>query len=315
MTRKMVFLMQLADQHLNAAIEAAPGWEVIHSKESSDWLPHLKDAEIVVGWNNQAAQQCLTGESALRWVHTWGAGVDRFPFDAFKRGGVMLTNSSGVHSYPISETIIGIMLAFTRKLDVYVRNQLEKKWHHSYIGLEMHEKTIGLMGVGAIGKETARIAKAFRMRVLGFTRSGIRADYVDRMCGLHELLSESDYVVNTLPGTEATFHLIGKSEFETMKPTAYYINIGRGQTTDTIALIDALRTKRIAGAGLDVFEEEPLPRDHPLWEMDNVIIAPHSSGSTEQYNDRVMDIFLPNLREYVQGKEPTLNRVDLDLQY
>jgi phosphoglycerate dehydrogenase-like enzyme len=319
MMKKLVFTKKLSETHVEALRTIAPDWEIIHGKDSEVWLPHLKDAEIVGGWNRYVNDECVQNpESKLRWLHNWGAGVDQLPLDAFKHRGILLTNSSGVHAYPISETILAMMLALTRQLHAYVRNQMEKKWHHANLSLEMHGKTVGILGVGAIGSETARLCKAFGMRVLGVRRSGQPLGYVDRMYdhrGLHEVLVQSDYVINTLPFTNETHHFIGEKEFRLMKRSAFYINIGRGNTTDESALIEALKEGRIAGAGLDVFEQEPLSEDSPLWEMENVIITPHTSGSTEHYDDRVMDIFLPNFRAYLEGKEPTMNLVDLDLQY
>jgi phosphoglycerate dehydrogenase-like enzyme len=211
-----------------------------------------------------------------------------------------------------------MILAFTRKLHVYVRNQQEKKWHHANLGSEMHGKTIGILGIGAIGSETARLAKAFGMKTLGLRRKAIPHESVDRMFDpseLHDLLSHCDYVVNTLPLTDETSHIIGREAFTFMKTDAFYVNIGRGRTTDTAALIDALASGRIAGAGLDVFEIEPLPAESLLWDMENVIITPHSSGSTSQYDNRVVDIFLENLQSYLQVGAPVRNLVDLDMQY
>ena len=316
---KIVFVQGLPPEHEERVRAAAPGWEVVQGKDSAVWLPHLKDAEIVAGWNRAAAGGWLEAPSSrLAWVHAWGAGVDSFPLAKFRERGVVLTNSSGVHPYPISETVFAMMLAFTRKLHVYVRQQQARMWHHARLGAEMHGRTAGILGVGAIGAETARLAKAFGMRTYGFRRSGGRCEWIDRMCGpaeLDELLAAADYIVNALPLTAETAHRIGRPQFARMKPTAFYVNIGRGGTTDTDALIEALREGRIAGAGLDVFETEPLPADSPLWSMENVILTPHSSGSTAHYDRRALEIFLANLRAYIAGEEPGVNRVDLDLQY
>lgn len=319
--RKMIFFPALAEEHLARLHTIAPAWEVIHGKanhEEKDWLIHLKQAEIICGWSRQVEQECLRPDSALRWVHAWGAGVDKLPHDKLQQAGILLTNSSGIHANPISETVFAMILAFTRKLHIYVRNQLEKKWHHAHLRGEIHGTTIGIVGVGAIGTEIARIARVFNMKVLGMRRSGEPLPEVDIMYdndGLHELLRLSDVVVVTVPLTAQTRHMIGAEQFRQMKANAFYVNIGRGQTTDTEALVHALKTKQIAGAGLDVFEQEPLPADHPLWEMDNVIITPHSSGSSEFYQDRAMDVFLHNLSDYVNSKEPSRNRVHFDLQY
>jgi len=232
---------------------------------------------------------------------------------------MMITSASGVHAYPISETIFALMLGLTRKIHTYVRNQVKKNWHHAQLGLEMHGKTVGIIGVGAIGKETAKLAKAFGMKVIGVRFSGKPEEYVDEMftsSQLNDILPKCDYVVVTLPSTKETYHMFGKKQFSLMKPSAYFINIGRGDTVVEQELIDALREQKIAGAGLDVFEKEPLSENSPLWEFDNVIITPHTSGSTENYDKRVIeDIFLPNLKHYIEENKPTINVVDYHRGY
>jgi phosphoglycerate dehydrogenase-like enzyme len=318
MGRKIVIVQNITETHEKQICSVARDWELITGEEREQWQPHLADAEIVVGWNSTVEQECLQPDTALRWVQSWGAGVDKMPFAALAEYGVLLTNASGVHPNPISESIFAMMLGLTRKIQLSIRNQLEHKWQQLGGLGEIHGKTIGIIGVGAIGLEVAKLSKVFGMTVLGVKRTLSESVYVDRMVtmdGLDEVLRESDYVVVTLPHTSETNHVIGRGQFAEMKPSAYYINIGRGGTTDTEALIEALQNGSIAGAGLDVFEIEPLPADNLLWDMDNVIITAHNSGITEYYQERAMQIFLRNLRDYVDGREPQLNRVDLDNQY
>jgi phosphoglycerate dehydrogenase-like enzyme len=280
--------------------------------------PRLRDAEIIIGWRQAVQENSFYPGSKLRWVQIWGAGVDRIPLELFIEHSVILTNASGVHAYPISETILSMMLSFARKMHLSIRNQSQGKWQSVGLLGEIHEATIGILGIGAIGEETARLAKAFGMKVLGFRQSGKPSPVVDTMFdlqGLDELLANSDYVVNTLPFTKDTSELMGADQFQAMKSTAYYINIGRGGTTDQNALIAALKDGQIAGAGLDVFEKEPLQEESPLWTMDNVIITPHNSGSTVHYHQRAEEIMLHNLQDYVQGKLPSRNVVNLEKQY
>jgi phosphoglycerate dehydrogenase-like enzyme len=315
---KMVCVHTLEEEQVEKIRQMAPDWEIVHSKDKELLLTHLKDAEIVMDWNDTARAECLQPGTKLRWVQNWGAGVDQFPLDALAARGIFLTTASGVHAFPISEVIFTMMLAFTRKLHLSIRHQLEAAWQSTAPHGEIHGKTIGVIGVGAIGEETARLAKAFGMKVLGVRRSGEPAEYVDQMydnSGLDTVLAESDFLVVTLPLTKETKHMFSKPQFDRMKPTAMFINIGRGGTTDTEALVQALKDGTIAGAGLDVFEQEPLPATSPLWGMDNVIMTPHNSGSTDRYGERVVDIFLHNLKEYLQGREPSLNRVDYNKQY
>lgn len=314
----MVMLLDLKNGDLERIQAAAPGWSIVHGKDRTKWEACLAEAEIVVGWRKEAESGLLHADSKLRWVQSWSAGINRMPLDVLRDKGICLTSASGVHPYPISETIFAMMLAWTRKLPVYFRQQTEKRWEHGGLRLELHGKTILIAGVGAIGQETARIAKAFGMRVIGIRRSGQALPEIDMMATPKELLSclpEADYIVNTLPLTPQTHHLFGKDAFAVMKNSAFFVNIGRGATVDTSELVEALQQGRLGGAGLDVFEQEPLPADHPLWDMEQVIVTPHTAGSTEHYYARALDIFLRNLALYTQGKGPLINQVDFDLAY
>ncbi|MBM7565607.1 D-2-hydroxyacid dehydrogenase [Paenibacillus sacheonensis] len=278
----------------------------------------LKSAEIILGWNRDVKKTLFEEGIALKWLQNLGAGVDHIPLDRIQALGAVLTNASGVHPFQISESIFAMLLSLTRGVHRAVRSQLERKWQPSKSLGEAHGKTIAIVGAGAIGLETAKIAKAFGMRVIGVRRSGAPAEGVDEMADLaklNEVLAQSDYVINCLPLTSETRFLFGQAEFEAMKPTAYYINIGRGATTDTAALLSALRDGRIAGAGLDVFEQEPLPEDHPLWTLENVILTPHEAGNTDSYIERALDIVLDNLAEYRSCGSPKRNVVDLNAQY
>jgi phosphoglycerate dehydrogenase-like enzyme len=317
--RKLVITYQIDQEHLQKIKDVIPDWQVIAVNDSTGSLAHIKDAEVIGGWKKEIEEYCLKEETPLRWIQNWGAGVDGLPLQDMKSKNILLTNASGVHAYPISETILALMLSLTRKIHTYVKNQGSKTWHHANMKLEMHEKTVGIIGIGAIGKETAKITKAFGMKVLGVRRSGQPDNHVDEMFTLdqlNEILPQCDYVVITLPLTSETRHLFGKEQFKLMKPSAFLINIGRGEIIVEDELIEALRNQRIAGAGLDVFTTEPLSEDSPLWEFENIIITPHTSGSTEHYDKRVIeDIFIPNLRDYINGKKPALNIVDFEKGY
>ncbi len=312
--RKMVITMNLAPNLMDQIKSHVPDWDIIAGRDKEVWGPHVNDAEVTLGYKLE-----LDDFSKLKWVQSSSAGINHFPTEQFKSNGIFLTSANGVHAYPISETIFAYMLGLTRKIHTYVKNQQSKVWHHSHMKLEIHEKTIGIIGVGAIGTETAKIAKAFGMKVLGVRHSGKPAEYVDEMHTpdkLDDLLPKCDYVVVTLPLTDETYHLFTAQQFKQMKSSAFFINIGRGKLVKEEDLILALQEGEIAGAGLDVFDKEPLGEDSPLWEMDNVIITPHTAGSTEYYDKRVVeDIFIPNLKAYLEGKNPYINVVDYSKGY
>jgi len=317
---KMVILAPLGEAHQRQLEKAAPGWQVLCNQAPAALAEHSQQAEIIGAWSDAMNAPCLRPGTSLRWVQHWGAGVDYLPLEQFEAHSVMLTDASGVHAYPISETVFAMMLALTRKLHVHIRNQQQRLWTEASFAAngEMHGKTIAIVGVGAIGGEIARLAKAFRMKTLGVRRSGKAAADVDEMHTLKDLpavLAQADYLVNILLLTSEIWGLFGEREFAMMKFSALFFNVGCGLSVDEQALTQALVSGTIAGAGLDVFEREPLDPDSALWAQENVIISPHTSGYTDHYNDRVMDIFLPNLRRYLLDQDPQLNRVDYRQRY
>lgn len=317
--RLMLITQNIDGSYLQQIKELAPDFKVIAGRDKEKWESFAKDAEVIVGWKNELEDLSLKSESKLRWLQSWSAGVNNMPLDKLSQHDIILTSANGVHAYPISETIFALMLGLTRKIHTYVKQQQKKHWHHAHMNLELHEKTIGIIGVGEIGKETARIAKAFRMNVIGVRHSGIQTENVDEMYTpdkLHDILPMCDYVVITLPLTEDTHGMFGTEEFSLMKKSAFLINIGRGEVIKEEELIMALNQQEIAGAGLDVFINEPLDAANPLWEMENVIVTPHTSGSTEHYTKRVIeDIFIPNLKEYRKEEYSLKNLVDYKKGY
>jgi phosphoglycerate dehydrogenase-like enzyme len=320
MQKKKIVITHTLEQNLiDQIIEIIPDWTIVVGKDRDIWQEHIHDAEIIAGWKKGIEKDCLAPHSKLKWLQTWSAGVDSLPLETLESRNITVTSANGVHAYPISETIYALMLSLTRKIHTYVKNQQERKWHHSDMKLEMHEKTVGIIGVGTIGKEAAKIAKAFGMKVLGVRHSGKQQEFVDEMFTTNQLdavLPNCDYVVVTLPLTKETNRLFGAKQFDLMKSSAFFINIGRGEIVVEGDLISALQRGQIAGAGLDVFELEPLTVDSPLWEMENVIITPHTSGSTEHYNQRVIEnILIPNLINYISGNQPSVNLVNYSKGY
>ncbi|PYZ96468.1 hydroxyacid dehydrogenase [Alteribacter lacisalsi] len=317
--RKLLITHSIDDRYLDEIHTIVPDWDVIAGKDRDTWLPHIHDAEVIAGWKKEMNDPVKNGDNLLRWLQTWSAGINSLPLTDLEKNGIKASSANGVHANPISETILALMLGLTRNIHTYVRQQQTKTWHHANNGLEMHGKTAAIVGTGAIGRETARLLKAFGMTTLGVRNSGDPCEGIDEMITpdqLDRILPRCDYVILTLPLTEATRHLFGKKQFDLMKESSFFINIGRGQLVVERDLIDALESGAIAGAGLDVFETEPLNEANPLWEMNQVIVTPHTSGSTVYYNDRVMeDIFIPNLRAYVSGEPLPVNPVDYKKGY
>lgn len=257
----------------------------------------------------------------LRWFQQWGAGANwlmRYP-QAIDMPFV-LTNVSGIHAIPIAEHILALMLAFARNLPHAFQAQQAKNWQDSKTTpvFELAGKTVLLVGVGEIGRHVAWPLTALGMRVLGIRRNPNRAvPHVQQMHGpadLHALLPQADFVALAIPHTPATEGMFAAQEFELMKSSAIFINIGRGKTVNEPDLMAALSGGQIAAAGLDVFATEPLPPESPLWDMPNVIITGHYSGHTPHYNRRAMTIFLDNLARYLSNR-PLTRVVDKKLGY
>jgi D-2-hydroxyacid dehydrogenase (NADP+) len=258
----------------------------------------LADAEILYGFIPRGEQLMRLLELApkLRWFQATSAGIDRLDeaglLPLLQSQGITITNVSGLHATPIGEYVLGVMLMFVKGAHRFVRAQGRREWLR-YMPAELRGKTVGIVGMGAIGTEVARLAKAFGCRVLAVRRSARErrhdcppADELLPLADLPYLLGESDYVVLATPLTSETRRLIGEAELRAMKPSACIINIARGGVVDEAALVRALKEGWIAGAGLDVFEQEPLPAESELWGLENVIISPHISGGTEIYNLR-----------------------------
>ncbi len=280
------------------------------AKEKLDDL--LAEAEVIFG--GRLPRNLVTRAPKLKLVQMMSAGVNRFLDAERMESQVIMTNVSGIHAIQISEFVLGLMLMFVKQAPLYFQLKQDKQWKRFTL-TALRSKTVGIVGLGSIGREVARLAKAFGMRVMATRRSVKRvgrARYIDIMLPqnqLHELLVESDFVVLALPLTTETSKFIGEKELRTMKSTAYLINIARGGVVDEEALIRALEEDWIAGAGLDVFATEPLPTDSRLWELPNVILSPHISGDAEDNPVRTTELFLDNLRRYLNG-EKLVNVVD-----
>jgi phosphoglycerate dehydrogenase-like enzyme len=280
--------------------------------------PILRGTEVLLS-NPIVPDDIVERAAGLKWLQLTSAGVDRLLDAPVVRSHVTVTTASGIHAVPISEFVIGAMLAFAKGLPRALRAQQERAWR-PYWPEELEAKTVGVLGMGAIGVRVVELSQALGMRVLALRRSAVGrvkgegsgvmgADEVLGPDELPYLLAESDYVVVALPLTEETRGLIGEAELRAMKPSAVIVNIGRGAIIAEAALVRALKEGRIAGAALDVFQQEPLSGESELWGMDNVIVTPHISGGTPRYMERAVELFCDNLRRYAAG-EALRNVVD-----
>ena len=249
--------------------------------------------------------------TSLKWMHTFSAGVDSPFFVQLMERGVRLTNSSGVTASPIAQTTVLYMLALSRNVRAWFQHQEKHEWaRHEFA--ELDGARLAVIGMGPIGIEIARLGVALNMNVEAIRRTptGNEPCPTFSFDQLHSVLARADWVAVALPLTDNTRQIFNAETFAIMKPGACFINVGRGELVDEESLVATLQSGHLAGAALDVFATEPLPTNSPLWDMDNVIITPHSSSASAQSGLRSEDIFLKNLARYVAG-EPMLNEVNL----
>lgn len=280
----------------------------------------LAAADGVIGWRLEP--EMLEAAPRLRWLHVGGAGVERYDLGAIAARGIVMTNASGVSAPNMAEHALGMMIALTRRFPTLMRAQAARRWRdtdtHREVG-ELLGQTVLVVGVGDIGQEVARRAAAFGMRVHGVRRRGDAPPpegfaRVFSTTELAEALAGADHVVVTLPHTPQTRGLFDPEAFAAMKPGAMIYNVGRGPVIDTAALVAALESGHLGGAGLDVTDPEPLPEDSPLWEMENVLITAHTSGATPRYWDRQEALVAETIRRIQQGERPP-TLVDLAAGY
>jgi len=308
---KIVVLNRLADRHITAIKNAVPEAEIIISDEEHA-AEHMPDTNILVTWGTYDTRPLYLQAPNLQWVHALSAGVEGLLFPEIRSSETLLTNSKGIHGIPVSEHVFAMILSFTRGLNVFLRQQDRKTWARKTPTEEVHEKTIAIVGLGSIGREIAKKAKGFGLNVVATKRAMTNEIFVDKLYPadqLLEMLAIADFVVVALPLLDETKEIFQLEQFKAMKKSAYFFNIARGSLIKEADLITALSEGIIKGAGLDVFEEEPLPADSPLWEMPNVIITPHIAAFSPLYLDRAIKLFADNLTKFIQNRE-LLNMVD-----
>ena len=291
-------------------------------EEDAEFKEMLAEAEVLYDFPRKHIRDLTEVAPNLRWVQGSMAGAGEVAQKAGLLGNdVVVTTASGVFSGPLAEFAMMAFLQHAKDLDRLRREKEEKAWNQTSVGT-LEGKTLCVVGLGNIGGEVATRARPFGMRIVGVKRT-VREDdaawdYADELRSnedLHDALNEADYVVATLPGTPETHHLIDAEAIGNMKEEAYFVNIGRGSVVDEAALVEALEEGRLSGAALDVFETEPLPEESPLWELENVIVSPHSTDMVpELINERQTELFCENLRRYLAG-EDLVNVLDKQLLY
>ncbi len=287
------------------------------STDKKQVLEYLKEAEILITFF-KCSREMLDAAPMLRWIQAISAGVDYMPLDEVARRRIALTNGRGIHKTPMSEFALASMINLARSCHILLRNQMRRRWDRSVSQGEINGSVLGIIGLGDIGKEIARKASFLGMHVIGVKRTPEPLEFVEEVYGSRDMgkvFEKSDYIINLLPYTAATEKIIDRRYFDLMKESACFINIGRGKTVNEPDLIDALRNGRIRALASDVYFEEPLPEDNPLWDLENVILTPHICGISPKYMERALEIIDHNLEVYVHKKGKMINLVDLKTGY
>ncbi len=318
---KILLAQDLKDSYYQSIYEVWPGCRIVKALDFVSQKREIGNSQVLAVFSGNFKVDLLYEAKKLKWIQSWSAGVDQFTEPESLKylidNNIKLTTMSGVHGNIIAEHVMGLVISLSRKLYKFYWQQKNQQWQWIEVD-QLEDRVMAIIGLGSIGQEIAARARAFKMKTIGVKRdTGTRIPNIDQLYSHDELLTvlkEADYVVVAVPLTDETHQMIGEDEFRVMKNSAYFINISRGQVVDEEMLIRALEEGHIAGAGLDVFTEEPLPPDSPLYKLDNVLITPHIAGVFPTYDQKAIKIFLENLKRFKSGS-PLLNLVDYNRGY
>lgn len=279
---------------------------------------HLPSADIIVTYGEDLTSEDIAAAEKVQWIMVASAGIEKLPHQAIAERGITVSNVKGIHKIPMAESALAHLLSLKRSLPLIYQNQRNREWNRRTHSSELHGSTALILGPGAIGSEIGRLLQAFGVQTIGCNRSGKQAPHMDKMISFEHILEElpqADYVISVLPSTQETNGLLAAEHFQAMKKTAIFMNLGRGDLVSDSILFTALQKEEIGYAVLDVFEQEPLPQDHPYWSMDNVIVSPHVSSHSGKYVERALDVFIPNLRKWQADKTVPTNLVNMEKGY
>jgi D-2-hydroxyacid dehydrogenase (NADP+) len=288
-----------------------PTLQIAASGDGKDLPQDLSDFEVLISFCMGLPQDFFRRATGMKWVQCLATGVDHLLRQPDLDRAVVLTSGRGVHGAPMRETVLYLMQGVSRNVARLVEDNKAHFWERRFYSL-LYGRTAVVVGIGVVGVAIGKLLKAFGMRVIGVTRTPRQVEGFDDMLPMAQLnaaAARADFLINILPATAENALVFGRALFAAMKPSAYYINAGRGQTTDEAALIEALQQRRIAGAGLDVFQTEPLPPSSPLWALPNVFITPHLGGYTSDYEDLIMPLITENLRLYLAGRQSEMQNI------
>ena len=307
---KLVFFHSIPKDLMQDIQAEFPSVEMQQCTSKQALLEALPQTEILVTF--KCDQAMLEQAPNLKWVQALSTGVDTLPVNEMQKRDIILTSTTGMHAGHMSELALMAMLMLARNMHQIFKNQGLKVWDRKVSQDEIAGKTLGILGLGSIGRELAQKASFLGMQVIGVKKRSEEVEGVKRVYVLEdmdEVFAQSDYVINLFPLTEETRQCIGTRQFESMPAGGCFINLGRGGSVDEKALIQALERQNLRAAFSDVFTQEPLPADSPLWDLDNLIIMPHIGGENANYMQKAMPIIRDNLQAYLNGRLKEMRNV------
>lgn len=311
MGKKLIIINRLSSEKTAAIAGAVPGSVVEAYDSVAAAVPHVSDADALAVWGFTDIRPLLENAPRIQWVHSLSDGVEKLLCPALLKNSIVLTNSRGIHDKPVAEHIMALLLAWTRKIPDAVRFQDQHEWKRLKAG-SVYGKTAVIVGFGGIGRAAAERAKSFGMKIIAVKKHRSDELFADQVCTAEELdqvLPQADYIICALPATEETAAYFKKEHFAMMKPSALFINIARGSIIDEKGLIESLRGGHPGGAALDVFTKEPLPPDHPLWSMKQVMITPHMASMVPDFWAKLLHLLTENFIAFNRG-DSLINQVD-----
>ncbi|WP_075618980.1 D-2-hydroxyacid dehydrogenase [Paenisporosarcina indica] len=292
--------------------------EVEFTFSSIEDVDALRKAEIIVTYGEDLTKETLDQALALKWLMVASAGLEKMPLSEIGERNIFMTNVKGIHKIPMAESVMAHLLALKRAIPWIYSQQVKHEWIKRSGSTELFGSTAIVLGPGAIGSEIGRLLQAFGVKTIGCNRSGVDAPHMDDMISFEQLadaLPKADIIISVLPSTRETSSLLTYEHFVLMKEDGIFMNFGRGDLVKEEDLLKAMKENQIAYAVLDVFENEPLSENHPLWDMEGVIVSPHVSSHSSEYVPRALEIFTHNLHEWLKGGTDFQNVIDVEKGY
>jgi D-2-hydroxyacid dehydrogenase (NADP+) len=305
MATNVLVLETYADDYARHLRQEFAGLSVHPVKTAAELEGDLARFDVLVAFGIAINNDLIARAKNLKWIASLATGVDHFLRCPALRSETILTSARGIHGPAMRETVASLMLALSRDAPRLVRNKAARRWERGERWPLLAGKTAVVVGIGVGGIAIGQLLKAFGMRVVGVSRTPRTVAGFDAIMPTERLVeaaAQADFLINILPGSADNRELFGRAVFAAMKPTAFFINVGRGETVDEAALIESLKSKRIAGAGIDIFQQNPLPSDSPFWDVPNLYISPHVGGYFAEYESYVMPLLVENMRLFLAGR-------------